>query len=192
MIPTTPIPSTSHYQLQLTPERFSETISSQIDNSVLYTPADPYGYLFAFPHPPLVPDAITMEMDEHQRHPLALSSNMITDVGHLINGDGSFSGSESIWTSQYLSGGGGGNVYHCPELGYGISPITYGLGDAYASNSPNFVQGTTTLLNCNAGYPHSETGPLDNTNIDLNHYGGFINFFENEDVDVDVDFTLLH
>jgi hypothetical protein len=80
---------------------------------------------------------------------------------------------------------------YCPELAYGISPITYGLGDVYASNETAFVEGTT-LLDGNAGYSHSEIAQFDNTYIDLNHYGGFINFFENEDVDVDVDFTLLH
>jgi hypothetical protein len=189
MIPTTPTPSTSHHQHQLTPERFSETIPSQDDNSLLYAPANPYGYLFAFPRPSLVPDAITMEMDVHQRHP---SSSNITNVEHpIISGEGSFSGCTGI-SQYYLSGG--GNVYHCPELVYGISPITYGLGDAYALNRPTFVPGST-LLNGNAGYPHSETGPFENRNTDLNHYyGGFINFFENEDIDVDidVDFTLLH
>jgi hypothetical protein len=134
---------------------------------------------------------------EQQHHPS--SSNIIPEVEywHPING----SPSDSIGISHQYSTGGGGNIYplpqisDCPELGYGISPITYyGLGDSdvNATNRTAFVEGTSSIDD--VGYHHFEYVPIAvNTNIDFNHYGAFNNLnVVNEDVDVDVDFTLLH
>jgi hypothetical protein len=77
-------------------------------------------------------------------------------------------------------------------LGYGISPNTYyGLGDVNVTNGTSFVEGTSSLDD--VSNQHFKHVPLaGNNDINLNHYGGFRHFFDNEDVDVDVDFTLFH